>query len=203
MSKQKQVQILKNKVVYQGYIGIETYELQHELFKGGMSGPINRVVCQRGEAVVILPYDPVLDAVIMVEQFRLPAFCKNKDPWLLELPAGVADKEGESMEQVAAREMQEETGCGISNLRLVHEFLPSPGILAEVIYLFAGKVDASKINPHGELHGNLDEGEDIKIHVVPFSNLKSYLHHRVNSAPAMLGLYWLMQHRDELRKEWL
>jgi ADP-ribose pyrophosphatase len=202
MPKTKQVKILNQKVVYQGYIGIETFELQHELFQGGMSPAIKRVVCQRGEAVVILPYDPVKDAVLMVEQFRLPAYCKQKDPWLLELPAGVVDQEGESIEQVAAREMLEETGHKVTDLKLIHEFMPSPGILAEVIYIFVGRADSSGISNMNEVYGNAEEGEDIRLHVVPFSTIMAHLHHRVNSAPAMLGLYWLITHRDKLRKEW-
>ena len=69
-----------------------------------------------GNAVATLLYDPARDTVVMVEQFRLPAYLAGRSAWCLETPAGIV-KPGEELAEVARREALEETGCEITGER--------------------------------------------------------------------------------------
>lgn len=201
----QQIKILENKVRYDGYVRVESFKLQFDLYNNGGLGPVvEREVCLRGEAVGILPYDPVLDQVLLIEQFRLPGYCNNVGPWILELPAGIVE-DGEKLPEVAEREMQEETGLAVRDLRLLHTYLPSPGILAETIYLYLGRVDLSGVAKEPDkIHGLAEEGENIRLKPTPVSELAGLLERDlVKNATAMLGLYWMLQHHHTLRKEWI
>ncbi|MEM9784611.1 MAG: hypothetical protein AAF899_19345, partial [Pseudomonadota bacterium] len=53
-----------------GFLALERHVLRHRLFDGGMSAPLSRITVAWGDGVTVLPYDPVLDSVLMIEQFR-------------------------------------------------------------------------------------------------------------------------------------
>ena len=89
------VQILDRTVCYQGFFRIERYRLRHRLFGGGWSRELVREVFERGHAAAILPYDPDLDRVVLVEQFRIGALDADEGPWTLEIVAGIVE-EGET-----------------------------------------------------------------------------------------------------------
>ncbi|MDB2387320.1 ADP-ribose diphosphatase, partial [Shewanella sp.] len=83
------VELLSKKTVYKGFFKMEEYQFKHRLFAGGWSEVITREVFERGHAVVVLPYDPVADKVVLIEQIRIPVLASAKSPWLLELVAGM------------------------------------------------------------------------------------------------------------------
>ena len=96
---QDDVELLNQSSVYQGFFEIRTLNLKHRLFEGGWSSAINRELFVRHDAVGVLLYDPVLDSVALVEQFRVGAYGHSqlhetgRSPWLLELVAGLIDKQ--------------------------------------------------------------------------------------------------------------
>ena len=65
------VEILSSENAYQGFFQIRTLTLKHRLFKGGWSQPITRELFARNDAVGVLLFDPVLNSVALVEQFRV------------------------------------------------------------------------------------------------------------------------------------
>ncbi len=201
-----QVKIQKHSIVYQGFFRLESYQLQHQLFQGGWSRTIVRELLERGHAVAVLLYDPVLQSVVMVEQFRIGAFVKGQSnpqacqqAWLLELVAGVIE-EGESKESVAMRETLEESGCEIQSLIPICDYYVSPGGASEKMSLFCGRVDASQA---GGIYGLEHEGEDIRGHVLSLAQAKQELYQgRINSASAIIALQWLFLHKGEVDKQW-
>ena len=64
-------EILKNETLYKGIFSISRYTLRHRLFKDGWSNVFSLERFERKSAVAILPYDPILDRVILIEQFRI------------------------------------------------------------------------------------------------------------------------------------
>ncbi|MDO2326560.1 NUDIX domain-containing protein, partial [Escherichia coli] len=80
----------------------------------------------RGHAAVLLPFDPVRDEVVLIEQIRIAAYDTSKTPWLLEMVAGMIE-EGESVEDVARREAIEEAGLIGKRTKPGLSFLASPG----------------------------------------------------------------------------
>ena len=97
----KDVQILGKETLYQGFFKMVKYAFKHKLFEGGWSDVVQREVFERGHAVAVLPYDPVLDEFVMIEQFRIGALSTSSSPWLLEIVAGIID-EGETPEDAIA-----------------------------------------------------------------------------------------------------
>ena len=101
------VDILQSETCFEGFYKLDRLVLRHELFAGGMSRAISRELFVRHDAVCVLPYDPQRDEVVLIEQFRVGAIGKTTNPWLVELVAGLIDKD-EQPEEVAHREAQEE-----------------------------------------------------------------------------------------------
>jgi ADP-ribose pyrophosphatase len=196
---EQDVEILEKTQAFKGYFRVDRYRLRHRLFRGGWSGVMTREVFERGHAAAVLPYDPVQDAVVMIEQFRMGALAAGRPPWLVEIVAGIIE-EGETAEDVVRREAVEEAGCEIGNLIPIADYLVSPGGTSECISLFCGRVDSSGA---GGFHGQAEEHEDIRVSVVPFARAAQMLQDRqVDNATALVSLQWLVINRDRVRREW-
>ena len=102
---QVSVKTITNK--YHGFFKINEYTLQHQQFSGQSTPIFNREIFERGDAVVVMPYDIARDKVLLIEQFRVGALNNKDTPWLLEFVAGMFDV-NESPEEVAIREAKEE-----------------------------------------------------------------------------------------------
>jgi ADP-ribose pyrophosphatase len=193
------VDVLEKTVCYDGFFRLERYRLRHRLFSGAWSRELVREVFERGHAAAVLPYDPVRDQVVLIEQFRVGALQAPGGPWLLEIVAGVIDP-GETPEAVIQREAIEESGCPLQEIVPICEYLVSPGGSTERIALFCGKVDASQADG---IHGLAEEGEDIRVVVMATDEAMAHLHTgRINAAAPIIALQWLLLNRDPLRRRW-
>ncbi|SHH95136.1 NUDIX domain-containing protein [Ferrimonas marina] len=173
---------------YQGFFRLEEVTFRHPLFAGGDSGPVTREVFERGDAVVVLAYDPQRDAVVLLEQLRYPAARTSDNPWLLELVAGIIEP-GESNEQVARRELMEEAGLEAHSLEPICSFLSSPGACTERLYLYLAEVS---VEAESGLFGLASEQEDIRRHVVPRTEALALMAEgRLDNASTLIGLQWL------------
>ena len=194
------VEILDKTVCYDGFFRLERYRLRHRLFSGAWSRVLTRELFERGHAAAVLPYDPALDVVVLVEQFRIGALEAPGSPWLLEIVAGVIDHPGETPEDVVRREAVEEANCQIQELLHICDYFVSPGGTSERISLFCGKVDAASA---GGLYGLAAEEEDIRVTVVPFAEAIEQLHAgKINSAAPIIALQWLQLNHAQLRTRW-
>ena len=196
----KQFEILDKHTVYNGFFKLERYELKHTLFAGGWSQPIQRELFRRNNCVGVVLYDPNRDEVVLLEQFRVGAVLHSEQAWLLEIVAGGIE-EGETPEQVAYREAEEEAGCTIEELMLISEFYTSPGGASERLSLFCGKVDSANV---GGIYGLEEENEDIRVSVISFDEAYNLLEQgRIESAIPMIAIQWLALNRDKLKAKWL
>jgi len=193
------VEIIEKKVCYEGFFRIERYRLRHRLYNGSWSGEIVRELFERGHAAAVLPYDPVRDEVVLIEQFRVGALEVPGGPWLMEIVAGVIDGD-ETTEDVVRREAVEEAGCTISELIPICDYLVSPGGTSEMISLYCGRVDATNV---GGIHGLAEENEDIKVTSIPFKDALSLLDSgKINSASPIMALQWLALNHQRVRDTW-
>jgi ADP-ribose pyrophosphatase len=194
------VEILEKKICFEGFFRLERYRLRHRLFNGDWSHPLVREIFERGHAAAVLPYDPIRDEVILIEQFRTGALTAPGGPWLLEIVAGMIEV-GERAQEVVKRESLEEADCAITNLIPLYDFLVSPGGTTERVALFCGRADVSQA---GGIHGSSEEGEDIKVHVVTFDAALALLRSgKINSASAIIALQWLALNRHYVQTLWL
>jgi ADP-ribose pyrophosphatase len=184
----KEYRILDKRIVYDGYFSMEKYRLEHTLFEGGWGAPIEREVFERGSAAAVLPYDPVTDRVLLIEQFRIGAIKVYQPPWLLEVIAGVLEP-GEQAADLVHREAAEEAGCELQALRPIGEFLVSPGSATEHVELFCGRADLSEA---GGVHGLAEEGENILVRTLPAAEAVALCERgKIRNAIAIIALQWL------------
>ncbi|RUO39325.1 ADP-ribose diphosphatase [Aliidiomarina taiwanensis] len=207
---QQAVEVKETALSYRGFFTVHQAKLKHKLFRGGWSDWISREVVDRGHAVVVLPYDPVRDSIVMLEQFRVGAVDAlgaakrhpsqpEASPWLLELVAGMVDGD-ESGEEVAAREMQEEAGLTAERLEFALSYMSSPGGLTERITIYVAQVDATSASAYG---GLASEHEDIRVFEIQRTQAlelldKGYL----DNAATVIALQWLALHREQLLQKW-
>ncbi|RTZ75214.1 MAG: ADP-ribose pyrophosphatase [Gammaproteobacteria bacterium] len=190
--------VLQSEQVWGGFLKLHRYRLQHECFAGGWCPELVRERVEGNHAVSVLLYDPVQDAVVLIEQFRIGALGHQEPPWLLETVGGYVEK-GEALEAVAIRETREETGCDVSRLELVGTFFTTPGWCGERITLYCGLVDSRGAEG---VHGLAHEGEDIRVVVMPAGEALGELFRKANSTSIVVGLQWLALNRERLRAEW-
>ncbi|MEM8980730.1 MAG: NUDIX domain-containing protein [Pseudomonadota bacterium] len=113
----------------------------------------------RGNGAGCLLYNPAAGTVLLVRQFRLPAYLLGEPGFLIEVPAGLLD--GEAPEARMIEELSEETGYEISGLELACEAFMSPGSVTEKLSLFLGTY--SEANKKAAGGGKIEEGEDIEV----------------------------------------
>ncbi|WP_346806435.1 ADP-ribose diphosphatase [Enterobacter chuandaensis] len=193
------VEIIARETLYSGFFSMDLYRFRHRLFNGEMSGEIRREIFERGHAAVLLPFDPVRDEVVLVEQIRIAAYDTSESPWLLEMVAGMIE-EGESVEDVARREALEEAGLVVGRTKPVLSYLASPGGTSERLSIMVGEVDA--MTAEG-IHGLADENEDIRVHVVSREQAYQWVEEgKIDNAASVIALQWLQLHYQTLRHEW-
>jgi ADP-ribose pyrophosphatase len=183
------VKIKSRGTVFQGFFAIDRLTLSHRLYAGGWSQTFTRELFRRDRAAGILLHDTLTDTLVMVEQFRVGMLdSPGQSPWVLELVAGILDP-GEQIDQMARREVREETGLVADELQFICEYYNSPGGSTECISLFYAAVDASKA---GGIHGLITENEDIRVVPVPYSEAcRALAEGRINNAMAIIALQWL------------
>ena len=189
----KDLQILDKKPLYKGFFQCNKYTLKHRLFAGGWSPEIQREIFERGHAAAVLPYDKKNDSVVLIEQFRLGAMDTDQSPWLLEIVAGIIE-EGEQSVDVIRREALEEAGLTIESSQFIMNCLLSPGGSTEHVDIFIGSVDSKLATG---IHGLKEEGEDIRVHVVPRETAYQWvLEGKINNSATVIALLWLQINKD-------
>ncbi|WP_062218650.1 NUDIX domain-containing protein [Aureimonas sp. D3] len=118
-----------------------------------------RETYDRGNGATILLYDPERRTVILVRQFRYPAFVNGHDDFLIETPAGLLDQA--SPEERIRAETEEETGFRVRDVREVFDAFMSPGSVTERLHFFVARYEAGDRASEGG--GLLEEGEDIDV----------------------------------------
>lgn len=195
----RRVEIVEKQTVYSGRFQVDRYRLRHTLHEGGWSKVMVREVFERGHAAAVLPYDPIRDEVVLIEQFRPGAYAAGRDPWLLEIVAGIIE-EGEKPEDVVRREAVEEAGVILHDLEPIANCLMTPGACSESIAIFCGRIDAGE---SGGIHGLDDEHEDIRAFPLPFADARQWLEAgRFVNAITTISMQWLCLNRDRLRAGW-
>lgn len=194
----KQFEILDETLEYEGFFSLSSYRLRHTLYKGGWSETVRRELFHRSRCVGVVLYDPDTDQVVLIEQFRIGAVKHKETPWLIEIVAG-AIEEGESPEEVARRESEEEAGCSPRELIRIGEFFTTPGANSERLVLFCGLVNSKGV---GGIYGLPEEHEDIRVFVVDFAEAFSWVESGViDSAIPIIGLQWLAMNRQRFRPD--
>ena len=183
------VEILETTKCHQGHLRVEKLLLKCRLYQGGWSKPFYREVLKREQGVGVLLYDPLVDKVLMVEQFRVGCLDDDKNgPWALELVAGLVDSD-ESPQSVAIREASEEAGLEISEVLYVTQYYNSPGGSSEKLSIFCAAFDARR---EEGIFGLDSESENIRTCILDRTEAMAAINSgRINNAMSIIALQWL------------
>lgn len=194
----EKVQLNARNLKHFGFFRTDELRLSHERFDGTRTPELSREVFLTGDAALVLPYDPVSDNVLIVEQFRLGPYARgDASPWVFEPVAGRVDP-GEAPDVTARRECEEEAGVAPSRLMKIAEYYPSPGEVSAYFYCYLGIATLPEV---GTWTGGLaSEQEDIRSHVMPFAEAERLAAEgRLNVGPLLHMLLWLKGERAGLR----
>ena len=187
--------------VYKGFFSVEEHDLTYQKFNNDRSDIVTRSTLVSSDAVIVLPYDPVNDRILLIEQFRSGPYVKgDKNPWVLEPIAGLID-EGETPESAGIREAQEEAHLEIKRLELVARSYPSPGISTEFFHQYIGIVEL--LDKSDLIAGLSSENEDIRSHIFEYEQFFEMIESgKVKVGPLILLGLWLSKNRNRLRKKY-
>lgn len=195
----KDVEIITCETLYSGVFSVNLYRFRYRLFNGEISREVKREVFERKHAGALLPYDPVRDEVVLIEQLRIAAIDTSHSPWLLEVVAGIIEH-GESIEDVCRRESKEEAGVNIKRCRPILSYLASPGGTSERLSIMIGEVNSAIAQG---IHGAKGENENIRVHVINRKQAYHWIEEGViDNAASVIALQWLELHYESLKKEW-
>jgi ADP-ribose pyrophosphatase len=145
------IAVIKSHMAHHGkYISVRRDEID---YPGGLHRTWDIVLHPGGAAII--PFTKEGD-LILVEQWR-----RAIGKITLELPAGLLDP-GETPEQTAHRELQEEIGKRAGKLTYLGLYYTSPGVCTEKVHLFIGR-DLSVSHLRGE------DTDEIDVQVVPYA----------------------------------
>ena len=188
-------------IVYQGFFSVEEHSLSYQKFNKEQSAVVTRSALISSDAVIVLPYDPINDRVLLIEQFRTGPYVKGDEvPWVLEPIAGLIDAD-ETPENAGIREAQEEAHLELKKLELVARSYPSPGISTEFFHQYVGIVELPQSS--SLIAGLSNENEDIRSHIFEYKQFFGMIESgKVKVGPLILLGLWLSKNRNKLRKKY-
>lgn len=184
------VRIRDVKVLSDGWTTLKSTTFDYRRANGAWQTQ-RRETYERDNAAAVLPYNLERRSVILVRQFRLPAWLRGHDDLLIEAAAGVLDDA--SPEDRIRAEAEEETGYRLQHVQKVFEAFMSPGAVTEKLHFFVAEYDPSmRVSAGGGLE---HEGEDIEVMELPIDEaLAMIADGRIIDAKAIMLLQYAALH---------
>lgn len=186
-------------ILHDGFFRMEHFLFRHRLYEGDWSPQLSREILVRSPVAAVIPYDPVRDEIVLIEQFRGGIYASgDENPWSVEIVAGIIEP-GETAAEMAVREAKEEAGCVMTDVEKILDFYPSPSGSSEYVALYWGRVSTIGV---GGFHGVAEEGEDIRVFTETTDEaLRKITTGEINSSIGIIGVQWLALNREKLRRQ--
>ena len=182
-----QFNILSCKTVFSGFFNVDDATVEFEGASGRRIGPVERLCVERGDSAAMLVYNTDEQKLILVRQFRYSCV-RHNEPWLLEAVAGKVDQ-GETAEEAARRETEEEVGFRVRSLTKVADYYGSPGGSSELTSVFYAEVTNEDRVSAG---GGTDTDEDLEIVYLTKEQALSMLDNfEIRDSKLLVALQWL------------
>ncbi len=189
------VTIVSEKTLSNDWTRLSSFELDY-VDRHGQMQRLHREIYHRSPAACILLHDPKRDKVVLVRQFRLPAYLEGEAAWMTEVPAGLLDED--HPEEAIRREAMEETGYRLRDVRHLFKAFMSPGSITELVHFFHAPVDVSdRVNGGG---GLAEEHEDIEVLELPLNEAVAMINRgEICDAKTIMLLQWAVINRAALQ----
>ncbi len=152
------IRVKENRVLSKGHLKLNAVTFDWRRNDGQWQSQ-QREVLDRGDAAALLPYNLAARTVILVKQFRYPAYSHGYDDLLIEAAAGLLDNA--EPEARIRLEAEEETGYRLHHVQKIFEAFMSPGSVTEKIHFFVAEYEPSmRVSAGGGLP---HEGEEIEV----------------------------------------
>jgi ADP-ribose pyrophosphatase len=168
---------VESEEVYSGRIA----SVRKDRFRHADGEVVDREIVSHPGAVAVVAHDG--EHLWLVKQPREPV-----GDYLIELPAGKLDEEGEDALATAKRELAEEIGKAAKNWVHLTTFWASPGFSDEAIHIYLAT------DLYDE-HAHTDEVERIEILKVPLSDVDDVIRSNQDSK-TLVGLLWFKAFQD-------
>ena len=188
--------VKQREVVHEGFLTLSRYVFRVEKHDGEYRD-LSWEVMERGHAVAVLGFDPRLDRVVLISEFRPGVLLAGDYPFTDNLVAGGMEDD-ESAEDAAVREMLEETGLQLREARIIHPgAYVSSGGTSEKITLVFGFVDTTNA---GGVHGNAEESEDILTVMLPAQEFIARVQvGQITDLKTLVAGYWFAANHAALK----
>ena len=183
----RRVEIERKRRILDDFFKVEEAHLRYERFDGKMSPVVRRLNFERGDSVAAVIFNPGTQRLLLVNQFKYPAYDKGPG-WITETVAGTIDK-NETPEHAARREIEEEMGYRVTNLEHISTFYVSPGGSSERIVLYYAEVDATDKSKAGGGVGSEDE-DIVTVELTLAEALEQIRSGELADAKTILGILW-------------
>ena len=179
--------ILKKKNLYNGFFKMNEVTLKYKKYDGSWTNKIKRELFGGAKVSAVLPYDPIKNEIVLIQQFRPGTISKNDNNYLDEIVAGIIDP-GETPEETAIRECYEETGCKIKKLTSIQGYFPAPGSSESYYYLYLGEIKAIS---ETRIMGLESENEDIFVKSYKIDEVRSKMNDgKILNGLTLIALQW-------------
>jgi nudix-type nucleoside diphosphatase (YffH/AdpP family) len=167
-----------------------TFEFEHT---DGTWSTQHREAYDRGNGATALLFDPDRRTVVLTRQFRMPAYLNgHPDGMLIETPGGLVDADdADNAVTAVRREIEEETGYVVDELRPLFDVFMSPGSVTERVVFFTGTYHrAQRTGPGG---GHAHEGEDIEVLEIPLDDAAAMIGSgEIRDAKTIMLIQWAL-----------
>ncbi len=137
---------------FRGFRTVETITYREE----GRDYSATREMVLSRRAAAVIAWDPKLERLVLVRQFRLGSQMGLGAGFCTEVVAGLIE-DGMSAEQTAEAELREEAGLDAKRTTFMFSFMTTPGVTDEVIDMFYCEVDASDLTEEGGLEEETEQ----------------------------------------------
>ncbi len=179
--------IINNRNIYSGFFKMNEVTLKYKKFDGSWSDDVKRELFTGAQVSAVLPYDPIKQEIILIQQFRPGTISKNVGNYLEEIVAGIIDP-GEDPQTAAKRECLEETGCEVKKLIPIQNYFPAPGSSESFYHLYLAEIETFKGK---RIMGLKTENEDILVKSYKINEVKNKLiNGKILNGLALIALQW-------------
>ncbi len=191
MLKSDKIKILSRKILHNGWSNLSSYSVFYKR-ENGQQEIQRREIFNSGDGAAILLYNPTEKKIVLIRQFRLPVYLNHSsEGFILECCAGLLDQNDPIT--TIKKEVYEETGYLIDDVKKVYEAFASPGVHMEKIHFFVGMYDNTMKKSSGG--GHESEQEEIEILEFRYEDIKSLIGEgKIIDSKTIVLLQWALIH---------